>query len=212
MGLGEVFYGDSCGSGDLALVTSKMQQVLDVSGGAVGIAVFPSEDFKAPVGGDVANALDGLLANGLVAHDTTFSNAFTSGFKLWLHKRDDFTVGLNEGRDVGKDFIQPDEGTIDHTELKERRDIFGMDVADVCSLHHNDARVIAKLPGKLPVADVHRMNRRRAALEKTVGKTAGRGANIDAAFAFRVDLEGDESLFEFESPTRDELQGFSAEF
>ena len=61
--------------------------------------------------------------------------------------------------------------------------------AGVAALEHRHARVLAEPPVELAVGDVERDHGRGPALEQAVGEAAGRGADVEAAAARRVDLE-----------------------
>ena len=62
-------------------------------------------------------------------------------------------------------------------------------VARVRPLMHDDARILAQFPGKLPAPDIDRMDPRRTLRQQHVGETAGRGADIERDHAARVDRE-----------------------
>ncbi len=70
-------------------------------------------------------------------------------------------------------------------------------------LEHGHARIGAQPRVQLAVADVERDHARRAALEQDVGEAAGRGADVDAVEAGRVDAEPVEPVRELLAAARD---------
>ena len=70
-------------------------------------------------------------------------------------------------------------------------------------LEHRHARVVAEPRVELPVADVERDHARGAALEQDVREPAGRGAEVEAVEARRIDAERVERVGELEPGARD---------
>ena len=73
----------------------------------------------------------------------------------------------------------------------------------VHALDHVHARVVAKAPVELAVADVEGDHPLGAALQQAVGEAARRGADVEAGAALDVDLERVERVLELEPAARD---------
>ena len=69
--------------------------------------------------------------------------------------------------------------------------------------HHDDAPVLAKLPGELSPADVHGINLRRAVLEQAIGEAAGGRAEVERDQPGHVELKMFERVFEFVAAAAD---------
>ena len=72
------------------------------------------------------------------------------------------------------------------------------------TLEHAHARVGAQTGVQLAVADVHRVDVRRAPLEQTIGEAAGRRAGVDGAAALDDDGEAFERRLELLPAAADE--------
>ncbi len=66
-----------------------------------------------------------------------------------------------------------------------------------------NARVSAQPPVQLAVADIERDHARRAALQQDVGEAAGRGADVQGAFARRVHAEVVEGMRQLDAAAAD---------
>src|SRR5439155_6052434 len=75
--------------------------------------------------------------------------------------------------------------------------------ASVDALDDFHARVVAQFPIQLAVADVEGDDAGRAALKQDVGKPAGRGADVERAFAERIDVEDVERARELDAAAAD---------
>ena len=64
----------------------------------------------------------------------------------------------------------------------------GLKQAGVGALHQADARVVAQLHGDLAEAGIDGGHMRGAVLQQAIGKSAGRGADIEAGAACNRDL------------------------
>src|SRR4029077_5307028 len=93
---------------------------------------------------------------------------------------------------------QRDEGNIDYAKIDKVRDVLAREKSCVQFFHHHHARLVANFPGQLTVTDIHRVNFRRAALQKAIGETAGRCANVERDLAANIDLEKVQRAFQFE--------------
>ena len=94
-----------------------------------------------------------------------------------------------------------------------RRKIFQFEKARVRFLHHDHARVGAKFPRELALADIHGKNFFRAALQQTIRETTRRCAEINRGQASDVQLKMFQRVFEFVSAAADEfIHGVEREF
>src|SRR5581483_10865082 len=75
--------------------------------------------------------------------------------------------------------------------------------ADVGLLQANDAGIRAQAGVQLVASDVDRVDLPRAPLEQNLGKAAGRGADIEADAAVRVEAEMIERRDKFQSTAGD---------
>ena len=78
-------------------------------------------------------------------------------------------------------------------------------MARVDAVVHYDARIAPQLVGDLTLADIHRMNACRAALQQTVRKSARRSAEVHAHRAGRVNFEMIERRLQLVSAAADKL-------
>ena len=100
--------------------------------------------------------------------------------ELRLHERDDRAAAVAQHRaDRAEDEPQRDERDVDDGEVRGLRQDARRERPRVDALHRDDAWVLAQPLGELAVADVERVDPRRAAGEEHVGEPAGRGADVE---------------------------------
>jgi len=72
-------------------------------------------------------------------------------------------------------------------------------VPRVAPFDHHDAGILPEAPGELAVANIHRVDARRAALKKAVRKASCRGPDVQRDTAGRIDSERVQGRLQFEA-------------
>src|SRR5438045_9296557 len=122
-----------------------------------------------------------------IAYDACTAVSFLlSGFELRLDQSDDFTRSLQQSNGWRNYFAQRNKRAIrDHdVHLFERlRKLLRPQRAGIGFLHHGDARILAKPPIELAVANIHRINSSHATLQEATGEPTGGRAEANRARA-----------------------------
>ncbi len=74
-------------------------------------------------------------------------------------------------------------------------------MTDVGAVHHDDARISPQGPGELAVADIYRIDTRRAAPQQHVCEAARGRANVQTDAAAGIEPKDVERAFELEAAT-----------
>ena len=110
-------------------------------------------------------------------------------FELRFHQADEDRARAARAGKEGGECCQADEGYVDDNEVEGCADLGGIGVLDVRALEDGHSRVLADLPGELPVVHVEGRHARGARLQQAVGEAAGGRADIQAVHAGDVLLE-----------------------
>ncbi len=135
-------------------------------------------------------------------HPRAFVGLRFAGLELRFDQRDDSTARFQQCNGSGKNFTQRNEGAINHHQIsacKTYRELRRRKSASVGLFHDHHPRVAAELPCQLPLAHVHCVHPRRAALQETIGETARRGAEVNGHGAGCVRLKFFQGVLEFEA-------------
>src|ERR1700674_1577391 len=136
-----------------------------------------------------------------IAHHATLPRRPLPNLELRLTQRHPLARWAEQLADAGHDEPQGDEGDVDHGQVRGDRQ--SLQMPDVDPLQHDDPWVLAKTPGKLPVADVDGDPARGPRWQKDCGKAPGRRPDIEADSSRRVDAEGIEGRRELVAPPTD---------
>ena len=126
-------------------------------------------------------------------------------FELGLDQADEDGARLREPRERGRQGRQADEAEVGHQQVERHTQLGGIGQLDVGALEHRHARVLAQLPRQLPVVHVHARHAAGAGLQKAIGESARRAADIHAAHARDVLPERVERALQLVPAARDEL-------
>src|SRR6478752_9556077 len=137
----------------------------------------------------------------VVAHDASLPHVRAPRFELRLDEHDRLPTRRAEAQHRRQRDTHRDERDVADGELRRKREF--RESAGIRPLEHRHAGVGAEPRMQLAVADVERDHARRTALEQDVGEAAGRGPDIDAVEAGRVDAEPVEPVRELLSAARD---------
>ena len=140
-----------------------------------------------------------------VADDAALADVLAAGLELRLHEHDGLPARRGERSAGGSAIRTRDERHVADDELRRERELG--ERARVRPLEHDDARVVAQPLVQLPVADVDGDHARGAALQQDVGEAAGRGADVEAVEARRIDAERVERVRELLAAARDVRRG-----
>ena len=125
--------------------------------------------------------------------------------ELRLHQADEDGARLREPRERGRQGRQADEAQVGHQQVERRTQLGGIGQLDVGALEHRHARVLTQLPRQLPVVHVHARHAAGAGLQKAIGESARRTADVHAAHARDVLPERVERALQLMPSARNEL-------
>lgn len=163
------------------------------------------EDLPTRPGGPFEELLQDAGVNGGVTDDAAAGDFGGAGFELRLEEDDAGSGGWEAARGRGQDFAQGDEREVGDEEVEGWE--FGK-VAGVGALHECDARVVAEALVELGATDIDGEDGGSAVLKEAVREATGGGAEVEAAEAGDVDLEGGECGFEFFAAAADVARRF----
>jgi hypothetical protein len=126
--------------------------------------------------------------------------------KLGFDQRNDSSGCAEQCNRDRKYLTQRNKGAIDHREFERGKWLWkrgGRQVPGVGPFHHDDARIMAQLPGKLAMSDINGINLPRAVLQETIGKAAGRCAEVQCCQAGDIKFEMLQRMFQFETAATD---------
>ncbi len=136
---------------------------------------------------------DSLMDRG-VLDDAATGDVGRASFELRLEQHDANRTRRGARLHRGKHLAQRNKGEVGDEEVERRE--FGK-VAGVGAFEEGDTRVVPELLMELGAADIDGKDGACTVLQEAVGKTASRGAKVDAVEARGVDGEGLEGRFEF---------------
>ena len=145
------------------------------------------------------DAVAGGLMQRRVAHDAALADLALAHFKLRLDQYNHLPLRLEQGNDGRQDQRDRDEADIADDQVDALADRVVRQLARVDALVQDDARIGAERPRHLARPDIHRMDPRRAGLQKRVGEPSGRGADVETDLAGDVDRKCCESAGQFHS-------------
>ena len=93
------------------------------------------------------------------------------------------------------------ERNVDHAQRHRVGKVIDGQIPRIEFFANDDPGIGPDFPIQLTVTDVHRVDAQRAFLQQTIGKTAGRRADIEAGLARRIDLEKIQRAFELQPAT-----------
>ncbi len=146
-----------------------------------------------------------------VAHQASLADSAAADLELRLDQRQQQPPGGKVRQQRRHDLGQRDEGDVDDDEIERPIEGVGGEIARVHPLANFDPRVVAHLEIEQAVADVDGGDVRGAALQEAVGETSGRGADVEAAPAGRIDREMFERGGELAAGARHEGLGRAGE-
>src|SRR6266516_196091 len=92
---------------------------------------------------------------------------------------------------------------MEHTKSYKVWNVFAREKPRIQFFQDNHTRIGSKFPIQMPMSDVHGVNFRGPPLKEAIGKTAGRGPDIERDFPVYVDLEIIQSAFQLQSAASD---------
>ena len=169
-------------------------KVFDIALGTLDRGEGKSADGKADAPRGTDNAVDDLDMYIGIANDAVLTDLLTPRLKLRFNQSDNIAAVDDDIEDDGKNLIEGNERDIDGSEIDGLVENIGIDVANVGTLHANDAGIGTQRPCKLPIADIDRIDLPNAVLKHAICEAAGRRADIDSDLAVEDQVEGLDSL------------------
>ena len=156
---------------------------------AIGEAMTPSTRQSGWPGDPVAHQLHGPLPRRRIADDAALSHGRATRLELRLDQRHQPGSGRAERQRHGQRLRQRDEAHVGDERADRLRHEGAIEPARVATLERDDPRVGGKARVQLVVADVDRIDARRAAVEQHLGEAAGRGADVQGNDALDRETE-----------------------
>ncbi len=125
-----------------------------------------------------------------------FPDAFLADFKLRLDQCNQPTARFDQIEACGQHGAKADKAGVADDDINGVGNLFGRDVTRIGLFHHDNPVVIAQFPVKLPLPDINRKDLGRTVLQKHIGKTAGRGSDINAGKTGDIDAKLGQTLFQ----------------
>src|SRR5882724_1498612 len=138
-----------------------------------------------------------------VADDAALADLRGADLELRLDQGDEAGRGRHQRERRRQYDFEADEAGVADDAIRSVRNIGTRKMACVRALEHDNARVLAQLPGQLPVSDIDGVDLGGAARQQHVGEAAGRGADVEPDAAGRVDGEMIEGMRELQAAARD---------
>ena len=135
----------------------------------------------------------------LLTDNPLLSDFLTSCLKLRFNQTDNLSIICEKCLDRSENLCQRDEGNIDRGETNLVLDIVRSHIADVCLLHADHTRIIAKFPRQLSMSYIDRKHLDRAILQHTVGKSACGRADIHTDLLIQRHSEMRHRLLQFQT-------------
>ena len=143
-----------------------------------------------------------------IADDASFTDVAAAGFELRLDEDDGLRQRWRGGEYRGKKECCGDEGDIHYKQgqcgLAGFSECVGGEEASIGALDEADAGIIAELHGDLSEASVDSGYVGGSALQKTVSKATGGGADVETGSTSDVDFPVVERGLKFETASADE--------
>ena len=140
-----------------------------------------------------------LHMDGRVAHHAFFADVFTSGLELRLDQDIETTLMLHQFRCLRQDQLHGNKGYVHDRHIRHAGNLFMRQIAGVGALQHDDAGIAADLPIQLPVAYVDGVDLSRSVVQKYIGKTAGRRADVHGHRIRYIRLKDPKRLIQLQS-------------
>ena len=118
--------------------------------------------------------------------------------ELGFDQRENHTIWSYQLESARQDQTQRDEGDIDHAKIDKLRNVLTREKPRIQLLQHNNTRIVPDFPCQLAVADIHRVHFGGAALQKTIGESASRCADVQRNLIANTNIETIESAFQFQ--------------
>ncbi len=185
-----------------ALFRARIRNSTLPSGPRIGLSVSPSTrqpGCAIEPGGD---AFADLAMERGVAHHAAFADAARADLELRLDEGDEARRGAASASAAGSTVSRPMKLASQTMRVGRLGHLLRREVAGVAALAHDDARIVAQLPGELPVPDIDGIDASRAALQQHVGEAAGRGADVEGDGTGGVDAEMVERMGELDAAAR----------
>src|SRR5262245_4895160 len=154
-------------------------------------------------GGEGGDLIDDAPLRRLVTHDAAFTDLFTPDFELGFDKHDHNSRFPDQRRNDWKDFGQGNEGDVGDDDVKTVSEVIRREVTRIDVFARFDPAVLPQFPIQLAMPDINRDDAGRASLQQTIGKPAGRCADVEADSVSRFDLEMVERSDQFQTATAD---------
>lgn len=154
--------------------------------------------------GKIVDLADRVKACLFLFDDAVFVQPSPLAFKLRLDEGEHLSALRKELCRRGKNVRQGDKAHVDDDAVRRFGKIASLEIAHICPVHDDDARIGCKLGRELTLAHINGIDSRRTRLQQAIGKTARAGAEIriDADDALRKIVE---RLSEFISAFGDKL-------
>lgn len=197
--------GDALGAGFFANRADKVFHVallLAAQGTLNAAGHFESRLLKG-----IFHFMDCALAH-LIAFNKACIRFVMLAFELRFYEADENAAGIDKRGEGGRERRESDEAEVGDKQVEgsaKRRRRGG---ADIRSLSHINARVLAKTPIELAIPHVNRAYPRRPRLEKAIGEAAGGRAGVKAVQAAHVLAKRRKRPFQLVSATRDIAHAF----
>src|SRR6266568_877731 len=169
-------------------VTPRPEQELAIAFAAEHRRRQETRDLPAERGDEIDDFLaDARLDRG-IADDPLF-DARPPGRELRLDQRNERGGGSREPQRTGKHPLERDEAHVDDDEIRRLREAPRIERADVGLLERDHVGPLAQPRVELIAADVERIDEPCSTGEQHIGESAGRGADVEAHAAARIDAE-----------------------
>ena len=143
-----------------------------------------------------------------VAYHAAAAHLLTSSLELRLDENNHIRVLAKQAHDCGCHLAQRYEAQVQRGDVNELGK--GIQVAQVCALHHRHGAVRPNFITDLSVSNVHAVHVPRTVLQQAVGKATRRQAAVECSRTTHVQPKDVECLLEFEASTTHVLRKFSA--
>ena len=133
-----------------------------------------------------------------IVHDPAPADVFALQLELRFDQREDHTIWSYQLESARQDQTQRDKGNIDHAKIDHLRNMLAREKPRIDLLSHDDARIVPDFPCQLTVADVHRIHFDGAALQKAIGESPSRRADVHHNLIANANIEIIESAFQLQ--------------
>ena len=137
-----------------------------------------------------------------VTYDTAFANALRTGLELRFDQRHQLRLCRGKRERCRQYRREADEARIAGDDVDRLGDVRAGQETCVQPLMHDDARVLAKLPGELAMTDIDGVRPPDAARQQHLGEAAGRGPDIERDVSLDLDREVVKRVDELDAAAR----------